>query len=740
MSTPQRTLGRYTLLRRLAAGGMGEIYLAEAQGAANFTKRVAIKRILPHLARNEDFVHKFIDEANLMVQLHHGNIVPVLELADDEGELYLVMEYLPGRDLKAVMRRIRSQERPMPPDLAIWLVSEISTGLDYAHRKVGADGRALNIVHRDVSPSNIVLGAGGEVKLVDFGIARARGGLHQSISGTLQGKFVYMSPEQADGRSVDPRSDVFSAGLVLYELLTGVRPFEGESETETLRRVREAKVAPPSTVLAGLPPALDALVMRALAADPDARYPSAAELRRALSRFLVETESHADAGALARYLGELFPEGVVPDSEPAGPVSMDDALMQQLGSLTPSADGFGRTRTATGDGPAQVERRRRTESVQSVPQRNLDSVTGNPSGPLSGVSPGAPVPPPATPASVRGTRRRLLLVATLAAAATAVWMQRPDKARLVVEAEPAEAQVAITRDGATLAADATLQAGDEIEACGEAEGYLRACRTRRLGSGDNRLVLRLEPRLALAPRVTPEGVPFRTTVDDGDVTLPFPLRRGETYTVCVVAEGHSATPPCRTLVAEVDTTGPLFALTPMALDAGPAPEADAGRTDAAAEPARPIRPAKRGEVVLSTHTVATVFRGGERVGVTPYPVTITGRPQHFELRLAGYAPTPVTVSSEDPPGKKTVTMLAFAKFTLRLEPGASKLFIDGNKVLLSSPFQDVAVPPGRHAFVARWADRDTNRVYESETLTLDFQPGESKKLDPLIVPIPEGAP
>ncbi len=318
----QRTLGRYTLRRRLGAGGMGEVYLAETQGAANFTKRVAIKRILPHLARNEDFVHKFIDEAHLMVQLHHGNIVPVLELADDEGELYLVMEYLPGRDLKAVLRRLRAEGLRMAPDLAVWLVAEVCAGLDYAHRKVAADGRPLNIVHRDVSPSNVALGAGGEVKLVDFGIARARGGLHQSISGTLQGKFVYMSPEQADGRPVDPRSDVFSAGLVLYELLTGVRPFEGDSETETLRLVRQAAIEPPSTVAPHLPAGLDALVMRALAPAAEDRYPTAGDMRRALSRWLVEHESHADASALARALADWFPDGVVPDAESAAPLSL----------------------------------------------------------------------------------------------------------------------------------------------------------------------------------------------------------------------------------------------------------------------------------------------------------------------------------------------------------------------------------------------------------------------------------
>ncbi len=343
MSTPTDRLGRYRLIRRLAAGGMGEVYLAEVEGAANFTKRVAIKRILPHLAEDSGFVRKFIDEAHLMVQLHHGNIVPVLELADDGGELYIVMEYLPGRDLKTVIRRQRADRAQMPVDLAVWLVGEVLAGLDYAHRKRGPDGELLGVVHRDVSPSNVCLGAGGEVKLVDFGIARARGGLHQSISGTLQGKFVYMSPEQADGRAVDARSDVFSAGLVLYELLTDSRPFEGDTETETLRRVRQCVVEPPSTLRAEVSPALDAIVMKALAADPDDRYATAAEMRRALAHHLAVSGSEADAESLSHHLAAIFVEGVVPKAEPA-PRSFDDALLMQLGTGSASSDG---TRTAS---------------------------------------------------------------------------------------------------------------------------------------------------------------------------------------------------------------------------------------------------------------------------------------------------------------------------------------------------------------------------------------------------------
>lgn len=173
--TQMEKLGRYTLIRRLASGGMGQVYLARTEGAANFSKEFAIKRILPHLSDEPDFVRKFIDEANVMVQLHHGNIVPVVELESTGSELYIVMEYLPGRDLKNVMRACRERGIQFPLHLALWLTHQVLMGLEYAHRKQDQAGQSLNIIHRDVSPANIMLGAGGAVKLIDFGIAQARG-------------------------------------------------------------------------------------------------------------------------------------------------------------------------------------------------------------------------------------------------------------------------------------------------------------------------------------------------------------------------------------------------------------------------------------------------------------------------------------------------------------------------------------------------------------------------------------
>ncbi|MCA9526506.1 MAG: serine/threonine protein kinase, partial [Myxococcales bacterium] len=512
MTTPT-TLGRHTLLRRLAAGGMGEVYLAEVQGAAGFSRRVAIKRILPHLARDEDFVRKFIDEANIMVQLHHGNIVGVQELADHDGELYIVMDYLPGRDLKAVIHRLRQRRMTMPPELALWLTTEICAALDYAHRKLGPDGQPLHIVHRDVSPSNIVLGAAGEVKLLDFGIARARGRLHQSVSGTLQGKFVYMSPEQADGRAVDPRSDVFSAGLVLYELLTGTRPLEGESETETLRLVRQARIPPPSSQ-AELDPAVDALVLGALAVEPDERYASAADMRRALLTFLSDRRSLVDARSLGEFLASLFPEGVVPSDAPDPPLSFDDALQLQLGALTPSIDPMTRTRT------------------------------GEPQGPTPTPAPAerTPTPLPATqavvlpPVSPRGIKRVLTLgvvLGALLASGVTLWWARRGEASLAPQVEgPAEYEVRV--NGGPVAASARFPVGEPLRICVQAEDYVEACRSLPLARGENRPVFQLHRVPTLVLDVEPAGSAVEATASGLPVDRqPYPLLPGKPYRVCL---------------------------------------------------------------------------------------------------------------------------------------------------------------------------------------------------------------
>lgn len=576
MTRPAKRLGRYDLLRRLAAGGMGEVYLAEAEGAANFTKQVAIKRILPHLAEDEGFVRKFIDEAHLMVQLHHGNIVPVLELADDGGELYIVMEYLPGRDLKAVLRRLRADQRVMPVDLAVWLATEVLAGLDYAHRKRSPDGEPLGVVHRDVSPSNICLGGGGEVKLVDFGIARARGGLHQSISGTLQGKFVYMSPEQADGRAIDGRSDIFSAALVLYELLTDRRPFEGDTETETLRRVRECRVERPSTVRPDVPPALDEIVMRALAVDPADRYPTAGEMRRVLSHHLAVTGSDADASAFARFLAEVFPEGVVPQRE-SSPRSFDDALLMQLDGTGSRPEG---TRTASAPAErASAERARVAGRTPTGPQsRTPTAFARTAAGGPEAEDSGAASLDPLTPANAP-----VLDALTPASAVIPVTFDRrrtdrpagPGSTGLGSPTAPTSPASAANSTSPATSASAASSTGpiDRSTIPATATDHPLHHPTDRPAGRRRTLILGLLIGLGIAavatlwprdatlrPQITPDLADAWIEVDGARLSDGATLVAGRPYRICATAPDHA--PDCRQITLSAGQNRPAFELTP----------------------------------------------------------------------------------------------------------------------------------------------------------------------------------
>ncbi len=279
MSVPSR-LGRYRVIAPLAAGGMAEVLLGALEGGAGFARPVVIKRVLPHLARRKDLRMMFVDEARIVIGLRHPNIVSVLELGQEDGELYLVMEYLEGEGVDSIARRLFRGQQPMPLTVACHIVADGALGLHAAHEHVDERGQALGIVHRDVSPHNLFVGYDGGVKVIDFGVARADNRDARTDTGTIKGKLAYMSPEQVEGADVDRRTDVFALGTVLFELLTGKRLFHRSNHAETVRAVLNARIAPPSELRPDVPPALDAVVLKALERDPDARYATAAELRR----------------------------------------------------------------------------------------------------------------------------------------------------------------------------------------------------------------------------------------------------------------------------------------------------------------------------------------------------------------------------------------------------------------------------------------------------------------------------
>jgi serine/threonine protein kinase len=298
--------GPYRLVDRVAVGGMAEVFKAKRSGVEGFEKTVALKRILPHLSENKEFLEMFVDEAKMVAGLNHPNIVQIFDLGKIEDSYYIAMEYVHGRDLRTIMKRAREKGLRMPLDLSLRVVSQVSAALEYAHRKKDEQGRPMEIVHRDVSPQNILISFEGDVKLADFGIAKAATKASNTDRGALRGKLLYMSPEQAWGRPIDLRSDVFSAGIVLYEMVTEQKPFLASgSEVTILELVRKCVITPPRDVNPRVPEPLDRLIMKALAREPEERYQDAGQLHRGIEKILRERPP-VTARDLARFLELLF--------------------------------------------------------------------------------------------------------------------------------------------------------------------------------------------------------------------------------------------------------------------------------------------------------------------------------------------------------------------------------------------------------------------------------------------------
>jgi hypothetical protein len=298
--------GKYVLLERISVGGMAEVFKAKSFGVEGFEKILAIKRILPSLAEDSDFIDMFIDEAKICGQLNHANICQIFELGRVQDSHFIAMEFVWGKDLLQIQNRLRKQRSTMKPEMAAFVAAKLCEGLDYAHKKKDALGKPLHIIHRDISPQNILLSYEGELKIIDFGIAKAASRSSKTQAGVLKGKFGYMSPEQVRGLPLDRRSDVFAIGTILYELLTADRLFVGESDFETLEKVRNVTCAPISKVNPKVPPALEKIIMKALAKDAEDRYQWASEMMEDLHSFLVSFEPVFTAKQLAGWMRESF--------------------------------------------------------------------------------------------------------------------------------------------------------------------------------------------------------------------------------------------------------------------------------------------------------------------------------------------------------------------------------------------------------------------------------------------------
>jgi serine/threonine protein kinase len=298
--------GKYLLLDRISVGGMAEVFKAKSYGVEGFEKVIAIKRILPSMGEDRDFIKMFIDEAKIAGQLTHANICQIFELGRIDGAHFIAMEYIWGKDLLQVQNRLRKLKRPMPAATACFIVAKVCEGLDYAHRKRDPMGRPLEIVHRDCSPQNVLISYEGEVKLIDFGIAKAASRSSRTMAGVLKGKFGYMSPEQVRGLPLDRRSDVFALGTVLYESITGERLFQGETDFATLEKVRNVEITPPRRIDPSIPVDVEAVIMRALARDPEERYAWCADMLADLQAILRRQDAMVTSKALSGWLKELF--------------------------------------------------------------------------------------------------------------------------------------------------------------------------------------------------------------------------------------------------------------------------------------------------------------------------------------------------------------------------------------------------------------------------------------------------
>jgi serine/threonine-protein kinase len=322
---------RYNLIEKLESGGMAEVFLGEVTSVQGFKKKVAIKRVLPHLASHTNFIGMFLDEARLGARLSHANIVSVFDIGKADNSFFIVMEFVEGTNLKKVMETLRVKRKPFPLKDAIYIAMEACRGLSYAHELLDDDGGPLDLVHRDVSPPNILISKRGEVKVTDFGLAKARTQLERTDPGVVKGKFSYLSPEVASGQPADERADIFALGVCLWEMLAGRRLFLGETDYETVQAVSNADVPSLVGVHAEIDPEFDAIVQKTVARRPDDRFQSARELGDALAGYLFHHQMKVTSYDIANLVKEALERQ---KSVPPQPLMIDTMILEELERFT----------------------------------------------------------------------------------------------------------------------------------------------------------------------------------------------------------------------------------------------------------------------------------------------------------------------------------------------------------------------------------------------------------------------
>ena len=312
MHKPYETFGNYILLEKLASGGMAEVYLAKKIAASGVQKFVAIKRILQQFSDSEDFIQMFKDEAKIAVNLSHSNVVSIYDFGIQEGQFFIVMEFVEGRNLRQILNRMKKGNKYFSISQVVHVIKQVASGLDHAHRCIDpTTGQPLNIIHRDMSPQNVMLAFEGDSKVVDFGIAKAETQIESTRAGTLKGKFGYMSPEQVEGHAIDSRTDIFALGIMMWEMLANQRLFLANSEINTLRKIRECDVPSLRKINPNIPTELDQIVQKALKKDKSQRYQTAAELSRDLQGFISRFDPDFSVQDFSSFIKGIFSEEII---------------------------------------------------------------------------------------------------------------------------------------------------------------------------------------------------------------------------------------------------------------------------------------------------------------------------------------------------------------------------------------------------------------------------------------------
>ncbi len=620
-------VGKYQLIRKLATGGMAEVYLAKTAGAHGFEKTVVLKRILPHLAEDENFVHMFFSEAKLAAQLNHPNVVTVFDFGEDQGTYFLVMEYIDGPNLRALFRRANETKQPIPFGVVAKIISFACEGLAFAHEFIDPEtNEPMNLVHRDISPDNVLLARNGGVKVVDFGIAKASNQTHHTRTGTIKGKFAYMPPEQLRGTPLDKRADIFALGIVLHELVAGVKPFDVASDATIMQAILYEKMKPAGEVRPDTPVALQRIIDRALEKDRELRYPDCRAMQADLEQFILSTGEPTGQFHLSQLVAKLASPAAV---NPALPKTPSHPSLVAVGQATP---GF-----VPGASVSQA-------NAQAVAiELSNPSAGAAPTGPslLGAPMPSAPRPPPMAPDD-----------ATLPPDALESRTVSGVKPQLMVMNEPSQVQSGPQPHLESISQLQSISALNALAAPPPAAAKSRGGWTALLiigvlflGVGGTLLGVKMmgasqqtgtpaptpqppvaiatpEPTPTPAPPVTPPPKPVEVAVAPPVVPAPAPVVVAAPTPAVVEApppKGKKTPPPRGKNQAKgkvVATAEPVPAPTPaVAATSKPAP---------VAEQPKPAAVVETGTLTFRVRPYATVLVDGKFIGDTPIdkPMTV----------------------------------------------------------------------------------------------------------------------